>query len=104
MCQAGLVATPETFDDFADYLDGPFGVAFRHAGVLVQQKLTERGCTLGDLPDQQVADLLHAALLETAAVLHPGHEGRSLRRRLDAVFAAHALDLAASVRPPATVQ
>jgi len=86
----------EDHDEIWDSLTGPMHPVFERAGAVLARKLRERGITTADLELEELAAMLQAALLETAADLYPGANLEEFERKLGLTFADMALEMAAN--------
>lgn len=98
------MATSHELDELTDLLSGPVGSTLAHVGAVMGRKLADRDQTLDELSDEELADLLYAAAIETAETLHPGPEGQDLCRRLSDIFAGYGLEMRATAPTSAAMQ
>lgn len=87
----------EDLEDFAEKLEGPLGTALRSTGVILKQRMQERGLTWAELDDRQVADLFMSAFMEAAPDAYPHADRATLEKEIDAIARDIAMQLAANV-------
>lgn len=88
--------TLEDLEALVEELKGPLGTALRSTGVVLEQRMRERGLTWAELDDNQVVELFLSAFMEAAPRAYPHKNSADLEQAVAAMAKSIRMEMAAT--------
>lgn len=95
--------TVEDLEEFHEQLQGPMGTALRATGVILEQRMRERGLSWADLDDHQVVELFLSAFSEAAPDAYPLKNSADLEQAVAAMAESIRMEMAATADGSSTL-